>query len=61
MLFVVVHSLSKRADKLQEETDLTTVKQLTKQIRVLKRKMRQYEVEFEEERGYKVIEMLLIK
>ncbi|XP_071808113.1 protein FAM13A-like isoform X1 [Asterias amurensis] len=49
----ILLGLSKRTDKLQEETDQTTVKQLTKQIRVLKRKMRQYEVEFEEERGYK--------
>ena len=51
------NSLSKRADKLQEENELTNVKQLTKQIRSLKRKIRQYEEEFEDEHGYKVMDI----
>ncbi|XP_038060896.1 protein FAM13A-like isoform X2 [Patiria miniata] len=49
----ILTCVSKRADKHPEENDMTSVKQLTKQIRTLKRKIRQYEEEFEDEHGYK--------
>ncbi|XP_022080812.1 protein FAM13A-like isoform X2 [Acanthaster planci] len=49
----ILTCVSKRTDKLPEETDTMSIKQLTKQIRTLKRKIRQYEEEFEDQHGYK--------